>query len=132
MSIVLGNRNKAGRVPALQRQRFYRWYRAVRWLRRPNAASRWGAFAIKMRYSWSRYFVREIPFDVPGGRGFFVKSASRSTTEVYHVELTTAGTCRCDCAGFTQRGKCRHAAAVAELVDRGDFPSTPAALRTAA
>lgn len=130
MSIVVGFRRQ-GRVPALQRQRFTRWYRRVKWVRRPAPRDPWGVFAIKARFAWVAFFAREVPFDVSGGRGFLVRELGAAKGATYHVELSASGSCRCDCGAFAQRSRCRHVAALGELIDRGDFPPAGAAVRAA-
>ncbi len=80
-----------------------------------------GLLVITGKKCHCRYRVEEYPADF--GRGFmlFKLDAGSDKTEERYACLIGATTKACECRGFTATGKCKHSAALAELVKAGQL-----------
>ena len=54
-----------------------------------------------------------------GGRGFAVHRLGQG--ELYHVRVGAPEDTSCECMGFLRWGKCKHTAALAALIRKGDL-----------
>lgn len=80
-----------------------------------------GTLTLTGKRSHCRYRVEEFPCDQ--GRGFMLFKLDAGTDkseERYACLVATHGT-QCECRGFTATGRCKHTAAMTELVNAGQI-----------
>jgi hypothetical protein len=90
--------------------------RTVRVERKPNALGV-GVFCIGAAGQCQFYAFCEIRCEI-GGRGFAVHRLGQG--ELYHVRVGKPEDTSCECMGFLRWGKCKHTAALAALVRKGE------------
>jgi hypothetical protein len=91
--------------------------RTVRITHPPNADGV-GVFCIEIEGKFQFYTFREIRCDI-GGRGFAVHRLGQG--ELYHVRVGTLEDTSCECMGFLRWDKCKHVAALAALIRKGEL-----------
>ena len=91
--------------------------RTVRIEREPNADGV-GIFRIQTGDECQFYAFCEIRCDI-GGRGFAAHRLGQG--ELYHVRVGAPEDTSCECMGFLRWGKCKHTAALAALIRKGDL-----------
>ena len=90
--------------------------RTVRIVRPPDAAGI-GVLCIDTGGKCRFYTFLEIRCEI-GGRGFAVHRLGQG--ELYHVRVGRPEDTSCECMGFLRWGKCKHTAALAALIRKGE------------
>src|SRR6478609_5170588 len=85
---------------------------------RPPTADGVGVFCITAGGRSQFYAFHEIRCDI-GGRGFAVHRLGLGN--LYHVRVGAPEDTSCECMGFLRWGKCKHTAALAALIRKGDL-----------
>jgi len=68
------------------------------------------------------YGVEPIKSEIGGAAFAITRLDIVDEMPVYHVRFMSAKVVECDCPGGTYRGKCKHADAVAKLIELGKLP----------
>lgn len=95
--------------------------RTVR-IARPRNADGVGMFCIEIDGKAQFYTFCEIRCEI-GGRGFALHRSGQG--DLYHVRVGAPEDTSCECMGFLRWSRCKHTAAIAALIRKGELPQDP-------
>ena len=78
-----------------------------------------GVFCLEIDGACQFYTFLEIRCDI-GGRGFAVHRLGQG--DLYHVRVGRPEDTACECMGFLRWDRCKHIAALAALIKKGELP----------